>query len=66
MEILSNAYIAVIPILILIAFLIVARKDKSADAHLKKRVEASIREKSKAISHTASKKSEETVSSLEM
>jgi len=46
MEILSNSYIAAIPIFILIAFLIIASKDKKEDALLKKRITDSIRKKS--------------------
>jgi len=46
MGILSSSYIAAIPIFILIAFLIIARKDKKEDALLKKRITDSIRAKS--------------------
>jgi len=67
MEILSNAYIAAIPVLIFIAFLIIARKDKSEDALLKKRVEDTIREKSTSTPCPPSKEVEtETVSNLDI
>ncbi len=46
MEILSNVYIVAIPVLIFIAFQIIARKDKTEDALLKKRIADSISAKS--------------------
>jgi hypothetical protein len=55
MEILSNAYIVAIPVLIFIAFLIIARKDKKEDALLKKRIADSIRTKSKSTLSPSSK-----------
>ncbi len=61
---LSNAYIAAIPVLIFIVFLIIARKDKSEDALLKKRITDSIGAKSKTVSSPSSKEEQENVSSL--
>ena len=64
MEILSNAYIVAIPVLIFIVFLIIARKDKTEDALLKKRITDSISARS-TPSPSSNETEKEAVSSLE-
>jgi hypothetical protein len=65
MEILSNAYIAAIPVLIYIVFLIIAKKDKKEDALLKKRITDSISARS-TPSPSSHETEKEVVSGLDV
>ena len=65
MEILSNAYIAAIPVLIFVVFLIIAKKDKKEDALLKKRITDSISARS-TPSPSSTEKEQEVVSGLDI
>ena len=64
MEILSIVCIVAIPILIYIAFEIIARKDKTEDDLLKKRIIDSIMEKSKSTPCPSSEETEQEIVSL--
>ncbi len=65
MEVLSNAYIAAIPVLIFVVFLIIAKKDKKEDALLKKRITDSISARS-TPSPSSNEAEKEVVSNLDI